>query len=148
MALPGGSLSLYKHRQTSHSHHNSHHSRAQLAVTSHERRCFLSATHVAVAPYSLIRSRKNWSRVMFLNLYWWRTLAMPPAGAGISFVLSLWSFPSSHSLASLMWAIWLASFPSFLSDLMKSASSGGTFSAGMISLPAGGENAGVLRSAK
>ena len=34
VALPGGSLSLCKHRQTPHSHHNSHHSRAPSALAS------------------------------------------------------------------------------------------------------------------
>ena len=74
-----------------------------LAVTSHERRYFLSATHTAIAPFSLIRSRKNWSRIAFLNLYWWRTLVIPPASAGVAFVLNFWSFRSSHFLSTLMW---------------------------------------------
>jgi hypothetical protein len=47
-----------------------------------------------VGPYWFKRRRKNWSRFGFLNFYRWRVPAVPPVGAGISFDLYLWSFPT------------------------------------------------------
>ena len=52
------------------------------------------ATQCLVGPYWFKRRRKNWSRFGFLNFYRWRVPAVPPVGAGISFGLYLWSFPT------------------------------------------------------
>ena len=53
-----------------------------------------NATQCLADPYWFLRRRKKWSRVAFLSLNMWRTLTVPPVGAGISLALYLWSLPT------------------------------------------------------